>query len=726
MQEKTGVISITLSSSNLSTRATEPGVNDLKENAINSIHYFLYASGQTGQNALKWGSFSDLSANGNTTVNVNVTEDELNNIFNPNTNKCEVFLIVNLPSSVKIDEKMTSLTDLEALALEADFKSKQDAFVMTGKDVVKIVDRKKIHAASGTINVDRVASKLTIHFDVNHSYTDDKGSKWVSQPKGMTVIFCNAISNALLSGKSDAVTTKKLFDYEFDESGNSLNVTYSDDSRTSFDCTTPFYSYPQTWDSGSPEQPYFFVSLPWKMEKEDATLFRNCFYKVYVNTTSLERNNWYHINLALNALGSFDNKEPVISLNLPYQVCDWNDFSFSTEIQDARYLVVDQNKYVMNNIPTLRIPFLSSHECKLDSVTVTRENLKDTGSDEPISSDDYRCEIISVTEADGTVKRYIEYSKKLDNDYKSGTFDFAPYKIKFKIQHNDDPSFVEKIEITQYPAIYAKNCRNSDYVTGGKNDQHNTLVNGYYGTGPNMESHYLNGQDYFGSCTGYFEDGKLESYSPGLFLFTVTSLQGTEYIIGDPRETEIDENLITASAVYNDDATTTWYKAPALYGESPRGLRYYYPTDGSEATKNMIAPVFRLASSYGVLYPGEDYSEASLSLEGMRKRCASYQEDGYPAGRWRLPTEAEFKFIISQVNRTNPRLPGLYVPGSSYWCAHGYATVNKDKTVTMHYEATGSGYSTRCVYDEWYWGSEQLKNRSQFTWGDMPRYPEKL
>ena len=115
-------------------------------------------------------------------------------------------------------------------------------------------------------------------------------------------------------------------------------------------------------------------------------------------------------------------------------------------------------------------------------------------------------------------------------------------------------------------------------------------------------------------------------------------------------------------------------------------------------------------------------AKAAKELDGMRKRCASYQEDGYPAGRWRLPTEAEFKFIISQVNKGT--LPELYVAGEGYWCAHGYGVPDNKGNVTMYYNTTGSGYSTRCVYDEWYWGSEPALTgdaKSKFTWGDMPR-----
>ena len=66
----------------------------------------------------------------------------------------------------------------------------------------------------------------------------------------------------------------------------------------------------------------------------------------------------------------------------------------------------------------------------------------------------------------------------------------------------------------------------------------------------------------------------------------------------------------------------------------------------------------------------------------------------------------------------------MYIKGYSYWCAHGVGTVQSDGSVSMNYTTkvtTSDGHSARCVYDEWYWGSEQIDSKNVFTWGDMPR-----
>ena len=123
-----------------------------------------------------------------------------------------------------------------------------------------------------------------------------------------------------------------------------------------------------------------------------------------------------------------------------------------------------------------------------------------------------------------------------------------------------------------------------------------------------------------------------------MFVITITTTEGTDLVIGDPRDTEptYDEK---------DAESIGWYSGPAIYeGTSDRELRYYYGThvvsDGyssqeqniyasdndakaAEPTINMIAPKFRLASGYGTVTE----TEGARSMETMNRRFASYQED---------------------------------------------------------------------------------------------------
>lgn len=157
----------------------------------------------------------------------------------------------------------------------------------------------------------------------------------------------------------------------------------------------------------------------------------------------------------------------------------------------------------------------------------------------------------------------------------------------------------------------------------------------------------------------------------------------------------------------------TYYRArytiPA-HTEYSTTLTYYHPTDVTNRTKKMIAPEFMVASSYGVTNPVEE--------PDARKRCASYQEDGYPAGRWRLPTQAEVEYVCQlTAYGIIPRLFGSASGWTTYWSANGYINVNPSQKLTN----TSSNYKqsnvyVRCVYDKWYWTDKC--DKSTFTWGD--------
>jgi hypothetical protein len=125
-----------------------------------------------------------------------------------------------------------------------------------------------------------------------------------------------------------------------------------------------------------------------------------------------------------------------------------------------------------------------------------------------------------------------------------------------------------------------------------------------------------------------------------------------------------------------------------------------------------------------------------LSAAEARYRCASYQEDGYPAGRWRVPTSAELRFIGKLC--AEQKLPPLFSDGVTYWSASAGFTYNRSNGTFT--ERTSADY-VRCVYDEWYWGSErdakinpnptrwnqdrtgsELGDYYLFTWGDKEIY----
>ena len=87
-----------------------------------------------------------------------------------------------------------------------------------------------------------------------------------------------------------------------------------------------------------------------------------------------------------------------------------------------------------------------------------------------------------------------------------------------------------------------------------------------------------------------------------------------------------------------------------------------------------------------------------MSYFNARRRCAAYQEDGYPAGRWRVPTTAEFKYIAKLSGEG--KIPHLYSDGKLYWTSTEYCTYSTSGTIAESNSTSGEAF-VRCVYDEW-------------------------
>ena len=128
----------------------------------------------------------------------------------------------------------------------------------------------------------------------------------------------------------------------------------------------------------------------------------------------------------------------------------------------------------------------------------------------------------------------------------------------------------------------------------------------------------------------------------------------------------------------------------------------------------MLAPSYRISTKLS----GSEYN--GTPLEQARMRCAALQENGFPAGRWRVPTEAEIRFI------SNLSAHGVFEWqfSGNYWSANGAVKVDKDKkTVTPVSNVENA--LLRCVYDSWYWGDDRVVDGeglpSIFTWGDRER-----
>lgn len=352
----------------------------------------------------------------------------------------------------------------------------------------------------------------------------------------------------------------------------------------------------------------------------------------------------------------------------------------------------------------------------------------------------------------------IEFNHPLQNDYTKNDFDYSPYTIEFDIVHYDLTAgiypyneYLKHITIIQYPGIYIESCMNSDtgikkkgsvygydtgtapwldqpwgyvYIDNGRFIRRDNITN----TNSSDPYYHLstdnNKREYQWRTVWYTGGGR------DIFRINVTVLpHNSEFVIGDPRIDGYDTTVpVLGYSFVNDgkkdadkilpDRTgnvSNFTSAPVVDGDvntpmslngENRPLMYYRPTEKSSRTANMLAPAYRISTKLG----GTEFG--NLTESQAKYRCAGYQEDGFPGGRWRIPTMSEIKFIA----QLSAKGVFEFMFRGDYWSANGVVNVNTTNgTVTT---STNSTALLRCVYDSWYWGDEQWNPRTQFVWGD--------
>ncbi|MBO4466027.1 MAG: hypothetical protein J5748_05055 [Bacteroidales bacterium] len=556
---------------------------------------------------------------------------------------------------------------------------------------------------------------------------------------------------------------------------------------TVLDSDSPFYTYPSTWDYGVATEPYLKLIIPWTTELSGATRTKYYYYKIPFAINTLESNNWYRIYIDVKILGGEEPVPPVATIS--YCISDWEgevDMSTATVVTEitvipaqvvaARYLSVPTTEYILYNTDDLVIPITSSHPVEVVGFSVDETNAyKDDHmvdanyvgtnpkvynpffkDDEHlvedkivISKPDYSATEVSAdtqeitfganpsgtygwsVKADATGKEQVIVHHTLNRDLSSENYDVAPYTIRMRIRHADEfgESYYTDVMVEQRPPIQIHPEANA----GGKSNYGYAFVNGAQNGSPSSNSasgsytasSVQNWTYYLGSSPGNLSNSSNTNTNMYIIETSVLPTTGTisQYMLGDPRQlTPYNLNGSKTSFTTTNTNAATWSTSANDWGGTNRALTYYYPVGTDTSYNKVIAPRIRIASSFG--------ATQYLTYYDAFRRCASYQESGYPAGRWRVPTKAEIEYI-AQLNADGkiPLLLGNTSGKTAYWCNSGYVVVELGKTpsytqaFTQNNVDSGRTY-VRCVYDDWYWSeSDRAKlpdNKiNTFTWGDQ-------
>ncbi len=690
--EQGAELTLQFSNSAQTTRATRANDSDNNEDLLNSVQLFFYPKGSESSNAVYTytvANFPTTDANGkastadtankSTTVKIKISAGDLDKMFPNNATVCSVYAIANGPTPATTDK--TDVASLKDMSIEADFTTATQASFVMDSDICTITkDGKNM---SGDVELTRAAAKIEL--TVNASNIELDGKIYMPQMANMKVALLRGVKKGLVDDGSDGTPVDHNVDADY------FNIDI-DPGRgfTNGVQNTPFYSYSSTWKAGDDDEATLKLMIPWGVSADGIAApssYLNYIYEVPVNDLgSLVRNKFYKITLNVGVLGSLDETEPV-TINPSYVVLDWGTGEVDVELSRPKYLVVDENSVVMNNINSYSVGYQSSDAISVVITKIEYPNLK-TGNTTTAYNN-----TTGTTSTNGfTVSsndNVVTLNHVLDNDRADGEYDYFPYTVTVVVK-NTVSGFSETIVFKQYPAIYVDVDKNTDYDDKSSNSGDTSDNDGYV---------YINKGTSYGGVSGLSG----QNSNPSMYIINISAIDSDEFIIGDPRSTTISN-------------PTNSTKAPAIYpNTNSRNLTYYYPTE--PASDKIIAPKFRIASSYGKTSP--------LSYEDAQRRCAFYQEDGYPAGRWRMPTPAEIKYMIQFANEG--KIDVLLSPDTYYWSgynktAYRYNSRNDNVTGSTNPNEYGSGSAyVRCVYDEWYWGSEKACDIETFTWGDAPR-----
>lgn len=716
-----------------SDASTEAGEDVYNENHIANVSVFFFKDTETATCAYMK---RNIPTNGTNTLKVSLDETFIPDDY-------YIFVVANTRNHTEDVSKYTlkQMQDRLVYTTFAIENKAQESFIMQGLTGPVRVEN---GAKGGQITLNRLAAKIVLIPDVEPSIEVD-GVKYTAKVDGMDVALHNMVNITHAGGYE---LTKDEYNKLSPEDKAKMYATTQPRTYKNTAASggvpayshIPFYSYPSTWKAyvdgtglaESEHQTYLTFRIPWTCEKDGVQLSTNYYYRVPVtneidevnNTRSLKSNTLYKIKMKVGVLGSIDPGQVTPDVDLEYKISEWKSVDISADVNKYNYLELETNYVEMNNESRADIGVTSSSDVTAKVVKITYPDYSGTtiGQSEiteqnkpvaPNRNDDKYWEYgwfgskhfkEEVWNAD--VAKYEDELKKWESFFGENATSIQPYGQTLVFQHelastvyvpwtftidvtNKDGQ-KQELTITQYPPIYITGEYNSEGRTNrfvyGKNGDKNVDDDRGYSLG--------NANNPGSSST---------NNNKNQYTIHVTQLDAgdeSKYIIGDPR-----------------NPTPTKLSSLEKYGTtSQKGLQSYLKTRGETGTEReydrMIAPVFKIASSWGVVTTG------SINYVQAQKRCASYQENGYPAGRWRIPTEGEIEFIVSLSNMGY--IPKLF--GGDYYASSKRYYIGGDEGTEGKFGGTAGSNngnrSVRCVYDVWYWGDEKLANPNVFTWGD--------
>ena len=732
-----GDVTLTLSLGDLTRNNTADngvgeGTNDddtsgivLNENKIASLEIFLYANGAEGANATYATRIEGLDGRNRVdNVKFSIPADAITTLFARGATTCGIYVIANYDTgrtiavngiyedtsiaelkAIEVTSSFDALQSLNLAALDAKYSGSvqnvkpQEYFVMDS-DLATVT--KKGNNLSGTVYITRAASKITFRATIAQSLVID-GKKWVPMLENLSFSYNNIVNKGYIDNGSDTNATFAMPTGEGvyatakgiqmanlgGETPNYGSVVEGVSGWTTIDHVTPLYTYSSYWSDGANNQAYIMLTVPWKVEEvgNESLTYYNYFVPLNMSELKLVRNKHYRINLRVGVLGDL---EELTESEYSYEVLDWVGEDIRVELNKPTYLVVDQNYVVMKNIEEFSVGYHSSDEVAYKVLSTTISAFKKNTSGVIVSGCVW--ETYSVSAEDGNVT----FAHQLDNTRSDSDkdYDFLIQTTVVRVYHKNNPSIYEDITFVQYPALYVTVNAGIEKDDRGNNLWNYVTVNGNVWStnkGAGQGCPKVNGETVYWVGVG----GKsFNETIHNMYQITVTAFDATtaNYIVADPRAEATDITTFPGYYYNRSSQAPDYPVQPDQLGVTT--IKGYRGTL-VENSDNLVAPEFIVASHCSTCTNADQYF---YSADSGYNRCAGYQEAGYPAGRWRLPTTAELEVVGKLC--AQEKLPQIFVDNVAYISASGTFLNSGGK---FSPSTTKQAQSVRCVYDTWYW-----------------------
>ncbi len=571
----------------------------------------------------------------------------------------------------------------------------EESLVMDG---AKEIILQNTQATTDEIKITRAMAKVMLYASTE-AQIEMEGATYRPNPSGMNVTMVYGVNKTNLAGTyniqaADDYITRMKRNY-------TTNTIPGEDGKVLYEQEAPFYSYPNPENTTDRQDSYLILCVPWQITTSEGPSYQaqDYYYRIPITGDAslalLERNHYYRIKVNIGVLGSL-NPRDAVELPGEFEIMDWYEVGIDADMQNYRYLVLDEYNSVMNNVDVLEMPYVSSSDISTEEdrnptpegyyTEITEVSLWNYRRPDARHQYYAKEEKKNYIDEDGNEMEYIgpipdSYTISVEGEnlvfrHPLTDDDYVAITITVTV-YNEQGVKADEWTITQYPAMYIEGEKN-------ENGNVNRFVNGYYNHNNynSYEDAYDDRYTDLGGVKNLNVSGGTND-NPNQYTIYITSFDiGDQYIIGDPRiETPID---------FDDRLDVQTYRHAR-----------------EEGVETMVTPAFKIASSWAGV-------SGSLSFDEAQRRCASYQENGYPAGRWRIPTEAEILYVV-ELSEDN-KIPLLF--SGNYW-----ASSRRLYTTNGNWVNSANTQRVRCVYDVWYWGNKKIDEVSDFTrtdfvWGD--------